>query len=45
MEDRVKLLPGILGAGLIVAGAAVVFQPGIAMIVAGLLLLALDRRL
>ena len=44
MEDRVKLLPGILGAGLIVAGAAVVFWPA-GLIVAGLLLLALDRRL
>lgn len=39
-----KLLPGILGAGLIVAGVAFVFwQAG--LVVAGLLLLALDRRL
>lgn len=44
MEDRVKLLPGILGAGLIVAGTAVVFWPA-GLIVAGVLLLALDRRL
>ena len=44
MEDRVKLLPGILGAGLVVAGTAFVFWPA-GLIVAGVLLLALDRRL
>lgn len=40
----VKLLPGILGALLVVAGVAFIFWP-LALIVAGGFLLTLDRRL
>lgn len=39
-----KYLPGVLGAALIVAGVAVLFWPA-ALIVAGGLLLVLDRRI
>lgn len=39
-----KLVPGILGALLVVVGVAAVFWPA-ALIVAGGFLLALDRRL
>ena len=38
-----KYLPGVLGALLIVAGVAVVFWP-LALSVAGVFLLAVDRR-
>ncbi len=39
-----KFLPGVLGALLVVAGVAFIYLPA-ALIVAGVLLLALDRRL
>lgn len=39
-----KLVPGILGALLVVAGVAFVFWPA-ALVVAGVFLLAVDRRL
>ena len=38
-----KFLPGVLGALLIVAGVAVVFWP-LALVVAGVFLLVVDRR-
>ena len=42
---RPQLLPGIVGALALVAGVAQVVGNGFACITAGLLLLALDRRL
>lgn len=39
-----KWIPGVLGAVLITAGAALVYLPA-ALVVAGLFLLAVDRRL
>jgi hypothetical protein len=40
----VRYIPGLLGAALVVAGAAVVFWPA-GLVVAGVFLLALDRRI
>jgi hypothetical protein len=40
----VKYVPGVLGALLVVAGVAFIFWP-LAVITAGLFLLAVDRRL
>jgi hypothetical protein len=39
-----KFVPAVLGAALVVAGVAVIFWP-LALITAGLFLLALDRRI